>query len=73
MTPGTWRTPLVVLAGGTAILLLSFGLRQNLGLYMAPLSAGLGWDREIFASAPVAAIRQPPGGSPHPCASNDMA
>ena len=51
MTPPTWRTPVVVLAGGTAILLLSFGLRQNLGLYMAPISTGLGWDREVFAFA----------------------
>ena len=51
MTPRIWRTPLVVLVGGTAILLLSFGLRQNLGLYMAPISTGLGWDREVFAFA----------------------
>ena len=51
MTRQGWRTPLVVLIGGTAILLLSFGLRQNLGLYMAPISKGLGWDREVFAFA----------------------
>ena len=51
MTPPGWRTPFVVLLGGTAILLLSFGLRQNLGLYMAPISTGLGWDREVFAFA----------------------
>ena len=51
MTPRGWRTPFVVLLGGTLILLLSFGLRQNLGLYMAPISTGLGWDREVFAFA----------------------
>ena len=51
MTALAWRTPLVVLVGGTAILLLSFGLRQNLGLYMAPISTGLGWGREVFAFA----------------------
>ena len=49
--PQGWRTPFVVLVGGTAILLLSFGLRQNLGLYMAPISTGLGWGREVFAFA----------------------
>ena len=51
MTLPGWRTPFVVLLGGTLILLLSFGLRQNLGLYMAPISTGLGWDREVFAFA----------------------
>ena len=48
---GTWRTPMVVLTCGTAILCVSFGLRQNLGLYMAPISADLGWGRETFAFA----------------------
>jgi len=42
---------MVVLTCGTAILCLSFGLRQNLGLYMAPISADLGWGRETFAFA----------------------
>ena len=48
---GSWRTPIVVLTCGTAILGLSFGLRQNFGLYMAPISADLGWARETFAFA----------------------
>ena len=48
---GSWRTPIVVLLCGTLILCLSFGLRQNFGLYMAPISSDLGWGRETFAFA----------------------
>jgi len=44
-------TPLVVLVCGTTILLLSFGLRQNLGLYMWPMSTDLGWGREALSFA----------------------
>ena len=51
MNLGSWRTPMVVLTCGTAILCLSFGLRQNFGLYMAPISTDLGWGRETFAFA----------------------
>ena len=40
-----------VLVCGTAILLLSFGLRQNLGLYMWPMSTDLGWGREVLSFA----------------------
>lgn len=42
---------MVVLACGTMMLFVSFGLRQNFGLYMGPISADLGWNREIFAFA----------------------
>ncbi len=51
MSLGSWRTPMVVLTCGTAILCMSFGLRQNFGLYMAPISLDLGWGRETFAFA----------------------
>ena len=51
MHSGTWRTPMIVLICGTAILLVSFGLRQNLGLYMEPISRELSWGRETFAFA----------------------
>ncbi len=51
MSLATWRTPMVVLTFGTAILCVSFGLRQNFGLYMAPISTDLGWTRETFAFA----------------------
>ena len=46
-----WRTPFIVLVCGTLILLVSFGLRQHLGLYMGPISSELGWGRETFALA----------------------
>jgi len=51
VTDRKFHTPLVVLVCGTAILLLSFGLRQNLGLYMWPMSSDLGWGREALSFA----------------------
>jgi len=51
MQTTSWRTPMVVLVCGTLILMLAFGLRQNLGLYMGPISTDLGWNRETFAFA----------------------
>lgn len=51
MKTSSWRTPMVVLTCGTMLLLLSFGLRQNLPLYMKPISVDLGWGRETFAFA----------------------
>ncbi len=47
----SWRTPLVVLLAGVAVLILSFGIRSSFGLYMAPISSGFGWGRETFAFA----------------------
>jgi len=47
----SWRTPIVILSCGTAIVLLGFGLRQNYGLLMGPVSLDLGWGREVFAFA----------------------
>lgn len=51
MTSSTWRTPFVILSCGTLILLISFGVRQISGLFIAPVSADLGWSREIFSTA----------------------
>jgi predicted MFS family arabinose efflux permease len=51
MQSSTWRTPMIVLICGTAILFVSFGMRQNLGLYMEPISRELNWGRETFAFA----------------------
>ncbi|MDP6175093.1 MAG: MFS transporter, partial [Rhodospirillales bacterium] len=45
------RTQVLILVCGSAIVLLSFGLRQNFGLYMDPISSSLGWGRETFAFA----------------------
>lgn len=36
---------------GGLISLLGFGIRANFGLYLAPMSADLGWGREVFALA----------------------
>ncbi|MCP5367255.1 MAG: MFS transporter [Hyphomicrobiales bacterium] len=47
----TWRTPMVILAAGSMVLLLVFGLRASLGLYLKPMSVDLGWGRETFAFA----------------------
>lgn len=47
----SWQTPLVVLICGTTLLLISFGARQNFGLYMAPISTDLGWGRGVFSLA----------------------
>lgn len=46
-----WRTPLVVLLAGIGVLILSFGIRTGFGLFLAPVSSGLGWGREVFAFA----------------------
>ena len=46
-----WRTPLVVLLCGTVVLLLSYGIRTSFGIYLQPMSADLGWGREVFALA----------------------
>jgi MFS family permease len=41
----------VVLICGSAILLICFGVRQNYGLLMGPISSSLHWGREVFAFA----------------------
>ncbi len=49
--PSRKRAPLLVLICGTSILLVTFGVRQNYGLLMAPISQDLHWGREVFAFA----------------------
>ncbi len=46
-----WRSPAYVLVGTILIVLISFGVRQSFGLFMATLSADLGWGREVFSFA----------------------
>jgi predicted MFS family arabinose efflux permease len=46
-----WRTPFLILVLGTLILLLSLGVRQTFGLFLTPISADLGWGREVFSLA----------------------
>lgn len=46
-----WRTPLVIMVSATLILFITFGARQNYGLFMAPISTAQGWGREVFSFA----------------------
>ena len=50
LRPG-WRTPLIILVFGTAVMAVSFGTRAGFGLFLQPISDDLGWGREIFAFA----------------------
>ena len=43
-----WRTLPVVFMTACLLLFLSFGTRATFGLYLQPVSADLGWGREIF-------------------------
>jgi MFS family permease len=51
MNATNWRSPAVVLACGSIILMLSLGTRQSFGLFLQPMSGDLGWGRETFAFA----------------------
>ena len=46
-----WRTPFFVLIAATTIVLVTNGSRQTLGLFLVPMSEGLGWDRSNFSDA----------------------
>ena len=46
-----WRTPAVVLACGSLVLMLSLGTRHGFGLFLQPMTLDLGWSRETFAFA----------------------
>jgi len=49
---GSWRrSPLLVIAAGGFIILISMGLRQSFGIFMQPLGCVLGIDRESFGLA----------------------
>ncbi len=40
-----------ILTAGSLILLLALGTRQSFGLFLTPISAELGWGREVFSLA----------------------
>src|SRR6201994_154928 len=46
-----WRTPLVIIACGCAIGLLSFGPRSSLGFFIQPMSREFTWGRDVFGLA----------------------
>ena len=43
--------PLLVIIGGSALLLISFGIRHSFGLYLIPISDYLETGRELFSFA----------------------
>jgi MFS family permease len=47
----SWRTPAVILAAGIVVLILAFGIRTSFGIFMVPISADMGWGREVFGFA----------------------
>ncbi len=47
----TWRTPLIVIAAGCLIAVMGFGVRSSMGLFLEPMTAMRGWDRETFSLA----------------------
>src|SRR5262245_66682695 len=47
----TWRTPVVIVACGCLMAILTFGPRSTFGFFLQPLSAELGTGRDVFAFA----------------------
>jgi MFS family permease len=47
----SWRTPLIIIACGCAIALLSFGPRSALGFFVQPVSREFAWGRDVFGLA----------------------
>src|SRR5256885_3605535 len=50
-TGASWRTPLVIIACGCLIALLSFGPRSSLGFFIQPMSREFSWGRDVFGLA----------------------
>lgn len=46
-----WRRPMVIVAAGCLISIITFGVRSSFGLFTTPLIDLRGWDREAFALA----------------------
>lgn len=51
MSSSTWRTPAVIIACGSLILIIGNGLRQSSGLFLQPMTMAHGWTRETFSLA----------------------
>src|SRR5437763_15620416 len=47
----TWRTPLMIIACGCAIALLSFGPRSSFGFFIQPMRREFTWGRDVFGLA----------------------
>jgi len=48
---GSWQAPVVIIACGCLIAVLTFGPRTTMGLLLPPMSRETGWTRDIFALA----------------------
>jgi MFS family permease len=46
-----WRSPLVILICGTAVLMIAMGVRMSYGLWLVPASRDLGWGLEVLSFA----------------------
>src|SRR6201995_1692662 len=46
-----WRTPLVIIACGCLIGLLSFGPRSTMGFFIQPMRRDFSWGRDVFGLA----------------------
>lgn len=51
MKAADWRTPMVVLLCGGMALTIAIGTRQNMGLYLYPMTTDLGMSRQTFSFA----------------------
>lgn len=50
-SPGTWRSPVVIIGFGCLIAAFAFGPRSALGFFLTPLSNANHWGRDVFAFA----------------------
>src|SRR5438045_8036935 len=46
-----WRTPVVIVACGCLVSMISFGPRATLGFFLTPMSQANGWGRDVFGLA----------------------
>lgn len=51
MSKPTWRSPLVILICGTAVLMIAMGVRMSYGIWLVPASRDLGWGLEVLSFA----------------------
>jgi MFS family permease len=47
--PDRTVSPVLIIASGGIVLLLSIGIRNSFGIFLQPISADLNWSREVFA------------------------
>src|SRR5215470_11638308 len=50
--PSRWyHDPIVIIAAGCLVAIISFGARATMGLFTHPISDAYQWDREVYAFA----------------------